>query len=317
MIKVIQSWWHSEDIILSSSSKAIKQVLDIYTDEEIIPYMIDSNFLNFKVKSRFKNMELEFIQEYNKDLKFNSIILINLGNLDNWPKVDYNLNINLRHVKIQVEYMDTNPYFEEIKFLNLIIKGFSSSYMIKDSIQPEFDIKLPLGMKLKDSSEGNITLLLEENVNNDIAFTELEIENNNFYRYENKNLKYYFLINEKSYDKILQSINISNTFNNIFIQYDIVYQNKFWLVSIFPFIMLILGIINIIFVDLSKLLTFNISGMAIFFSYITFYYSLIKEGYELPLTKKFIISILVLSGSLILFPFIFKSLLTNIIYFLT
>ena len=73
MIKYKQSWLHFEDIISLLPGQIIRQVIDLYTDEEVIPFYISSFFIELKIKSRFKGYELEFIQEkdfFQKKCKF-------------------------------------------------------------------------------------------------------------------------------------------------------------------------------------------------------------------------------------------------------
>lgn len=307
MIDVKQSWWHFEDILSPSQGKLIRQVIDLYTDEQIIPFNISSFFIEIKVKSRFKGNELEFIQE-NDFYQDKNIILINLGNLEDWSPVVG--ETNLKHVRIEIKYIDISPVFEEIYFLKFFKIGYSTSCIINNYIQPEFYLTAPLGMKLKSKNNNFLKILMEEILDNEFKYTKLYLEKRIFQRYFDKKLKYNFLINETSYNSILFSINNSETeLNGIFIDYDIVYQNKYWIVSFFPIVLIVLGLINIFLSPIENLSNFNLSGIIIFISFLTFFYSLIREGYELPINKKSMFIIILISGFLILFPHFIKSLL--------
>ena len=307
MIDVKQSWWHFEDMLSPSQGKLIRQVIDLYTDEQVIPFNISSSFIELKVKSRFKGNELEFIQE-NDFYQDKNIILINLGNLDDWSPVVG--ETNLKHVRIEIQYIDISPVFEKIHFLKLFKTGYSSSCTINNYIQPEFYITIPLGMKLKSKNNNFLKILLEEILDNKFRYTKLYLEKRIFQRYFNKKLKYNFLIEEKSYNSIVSSINNPETeLNGIFIDYDIIYQNKYWLVSLFPILLIVLGLVNVFISPVENLSNFNLSGIIIFISFLTFFYSLIREGYELPVNKKFILLTILISGFLILFPQFIKSIL--------
>jgi len=322
MIDVIQSWWHSEDIISPIPGRIIRQVTDFYTDENIIPFNISSFFVELKVRSRFKGNELEFIQKNDSHKKENNLIFINLGNLQDWPSSCD--DETLKHVRTEVEYIDIAPVLEEVNFLKVLKTSYSTSFIINEYIQPEFQLTVPLGMKLKlknntstnttNSNYNNdcnfVEMLMEEEINNESSFTQLSLEKGTFQMYFDKKHKYYFLIDEKSYGAILASMNDSKTnLKSIQVYYNIVFQNRYWLVSLFPILLIVSGLLNVFSNPIENLSNFNLSGIIIFISFLTFFYSLIRDGYELPINKKFILATILISGFVILFPQFIKSIL--------
>jgi len=308
MIKYKQSWLHFEDIISPLPGQIIRQVIDLYTDEEIIPFYISSFFIELRVKSRFKGNELEFIQEKDFFHKNTNLILINLGNLNDWPSAIS--NDNLKHVRIEVEYIDNAPIFEENKIFKFLKIGYSFSSLISEYSQPEFYYTAPLGMKLKCKNDNFIEVLIEEKEENKNNFIKLFLEKGVYQRYFNRKIKYYFLIDEKSYEKILSTAeNPKIDLKSIQIYYDCVYQKKFWFVSLVPILLSILALLNVFISPIGNLSNFNLSGIIIFISFLTFFYSLIREGYELPINKKFILLTILISGFIILFPQFIKSFL--------
>jgi len=138
MQEIYQAWWHLEDCISPSDGKIYRQVLDIYTDEEIILIKLNKNFVRLKIKSKYNGHELPFVAC--KD----GFVRVNVGEPSIWPTTE----LDTKHVKFEVEYIDTNPQFDRFpKFFRLF--GYENTFSIDGFTQPEFSITLPKGLKLR------------------------------------------------------------------------------------------------------------------------------------------------------------------------
>lgn len=150
---MIQSWWHFEDKVNPSDGRIVRQVSDFYTNEQFISFSIPSYFVKCKVKSRYKGNELEFIQNGSK-------FIINLGNLQEWPICDE--YVYLRHIKIEIEYVDIRPDFDRLEYGYWILKtGYDSTIGIDNITMPEFSLTVPLGMKIVNKGLDNVKLLMD------------------------------------------------------------------------------------------------------------------------------------------------------------
>ena len=82
-------------------------------------------------------------------------------------------------------------------------------------------------MKLKSKNDIFIEILMEEKEENSTNFIKLFLEKGAYQKYFNRKIKYYFLIDERSYDKILSTAdNPKIDLESIQIYYDCVYQKK-------------------------------------------------------------------------------------------
>jgi hypothetical protein len=325
MVIIKQEWWHVEDKF--PSGKLFRHVLDIYTKDQFLKYKIYLFFVKLKVRSRFIPNELEFIQinMFEKSafqsnafqsnaFQTGGYIEINLGNLEEfWPSA--NNDKNLRHVRIEVEYIDVKPLFDNRKKLKIVPWfGYDSTFEINGATQPEFYITIPLGMKLVNKGAHAKLLLYyrkgKQTNKKRLLFEDIYIE-----KIDGKN-NYSFLINEKSY-KFLKSIKTEDVLS-LKVFYDVSNEAKFGFFSIFPVLLLSFGILEYIFDPLGysefpDVFIASLTYVIIFISYLTFYITLIKDGYEIPLNKISIILTLI-SAILLIIPQMIPNLFIHIIY---
>lgn len=284
-----QTWWHIENKKHPSNSIVFTEVTDIYTDEQFIYYQIKEFFVGLKVRSRYKNHELNFIQR--KDF-----IQINLGNLKtDWPPSNM-CDENIRHVKVEIQYTDMNPNFEN-SFPRL---GYKSTYDVDGITQPEFSITVPLGMKIRDTKK--IRLLLKRENDDDRI---LHIEDVNIEQIDGKN-SYNILLHDDSYNFILSLPSKDIDKNKIKVNYGVTNQLKFWFFPIFPVSMLIFGILEYFFdptnyIKFPDIFIASLTYIIIFVTFLTFYLTMVKDGHEVPLNK-FTISFTILSAIILIIP---------------
>lgn len=159
VVEIQNTWWHIEDTYSPSNAKMIRHVMDLFTDEEQISYDIKSDFVGLRVHARnLSNREIAFLEGLDKS-KSSSFIILNLGSLEDYPnppvshlKEEY-LHENLKHVKLEIEYIQTKPSIINVndfrcKFAH---KKYSST-AINGLIQPELYFTLPLGWRMGGNS---------------------------------------------------------------------------------------------------------------------------------------------------------------------
>lgn len=148
MIIKQQSSWSFEDRLSPTPGRVIKEIMDLYTDERIINIKL-KDFVRLKIKRVDLNTNLPFIgssepsisKEESEFIQF----AINLGDLNSYPQT-----VNgLRHVKLEVEYLNISPGFWKKTFkFGRNQTGYISVTRIDGPSQHEYLINLPLGMKL-------------------------------------------------------------------------------------------------------------------------------------------------------------------------
>ena len=235
-----QAWWHIEDKRKPSEGVMFRQVTDIHTDQQFITCKITNYFVKLKIKSRFKGQELNFLQS-------GEYIRINLGNLiEDWPPAyDYHdkTKENIRHVRLEIEYIDIKPKLDNILFLDTIPRlGYETTHDINGITQPEFYISVPLGMKMKNGGK-NAKLLLKRKFDGKDDKRRMYFEEVHIDHVDGRNA-YYFLISEESY-KLLRSTKAKDI-KSIKINYSVTNQFKFWFMPIFPILLILLGVISFI-----------------------------------------------------------------------
>lgn len=144
--EIKQTWWHIQDQLSPTPGRLIRQVMDLYTDQNSFGVPLgDFNFVKLKVKNRNNGNELSFLEDENR-------IMVNLGDIKEWPKAKGCTNYKVRHVKLEIEYTLLNPPFNKHSWLDLLKERviYTGSFEIKELIQPEFYITLPKGLRLKD-----------------------------------------------------------------------------------------------------------------------------------------------------------------------
>ena len=289
MFKIIQTWWHIENKTHPSNSIVFREVTDLYTDQQFVYYRITDFFVKLKIKSRYKNYELTFIQR--KDL-----IQINLGDLKtDWPSANMG-DGNIRHVKVEIQYTDINPRFE----LNRLRLGYNSTYTVDGVTQPEFSITNPLGMKLRNKGK-DIKLLLKKIDEDDIALYHEGVNVN----HEDGKISYNVLIRDDSYKEITSIPTNENTKVEIKVRYSVTNQFKFWFFPILPVLLLSFGILEYFFqpveLNSNEEIVISLTYVIIFITFLTFYLTFMKEGYEIP-WNKFLIIFTPISAILLIIP---------------
>lgn len=189
MRKIEQTKWHIQDQIRPSHGRFIKQIMDIYTDEQFffIP-LKNFSLIKLKVINRLNNNELPYTE-------CKDGINVNLGNLNSWPKSKKH-SYHVKHVKLQIEYTLLNPPFKEsYKYFlreRIVYKG---GFDIDDLIQPEFYITLPRGLRLKKKGKST-TMLLFVNFGNNTKLKKILDNSGLSIKYSDENISGYKL----SYD---------------------------------------------------------------------------------------------------------------------
>jgi hypothetical protein len=296
MIKLMQSWTHIENKTKLSDGILFKIIVEFYTDEQFIPFEIYGNYVQLRIKSRYENKELEYM--VNED----EMIEINLGDFREWPvskEDEY-----LRDVKIEVSYIITDINLYRYKFPKSIYKtGFEAYFSIILISQGEFSLTLPLGYKLEKINGENLELIIMVEENGLKKYNFLSFEKNNFIDYVNEKISYTFLLDKKSLNYLINSFNKNNQKNiKILMHYKVKNETKYWALTMFPFLLICIGIINF-FIPLFH--DFNFSIIGIFIAFLTFYYYITKQGYEIPWNRTIVMNT-ILSGILLCFTTIYK-----------
>lgn len=284
MIEIKQAWFHIEDFIKPSDGKQFRQVMDIYTDEDVLKVDFNKNFVKLKVINRYNSNELGFIEN-------SGYICIKLGDLSNWPSAGIPDNLKLRHIKLEIQYTDVKPEFDEK------LMGYESPFIIEGPTQPEFYVTVPRGMKLKKKGKDTTLLLSKLNKkDNTVMDIPLKFNENLFIGQKDGKRTYNFLISEKSYTDILSTP--SKDILGFIIHYEVTHQSKFYFVPGFAALMFAIGILE--FIKVWDVLTYNdfqgsplinLTYIIIIISFTTYFLTLLKEGYEIPFSKAIAVSI--------------------------
>lgn len=115
---VKQTWWHVEEIYFPSHARKIRQVMDIFTSQTEIPIEFgkDYEFVGLRVIARnCPNKEIGFLEK--KDFVNSTTLILNLGSLDIFPVVSNRKGLKCRHIKIEIEYISTNPEITDANYL--------------------------------------------------------------------------------------------------------------------------------------------------------------------------------------------------------
>lgn len=194
-----------------TEGRKIRQVFDLITDEKKFYFssLDNKKFLGLKVISRngpYK--EIPFLEEISEK-SYN--IVFNLGDIEHYNKpigpiikdFELNNNSNLRHLKLEVEYILIDFAKTELskttikdKIVNLIIPTKYKSFVIEGNIQPEFYITLPKGW------------IICKGQKNEGEYVQLEAVNGN-----DEPIK--ILLNNEEYDKFILYPPFTKTTNGI------------------------------------------------------------------------------------------------------
>lgn len=330
MVTIIkQTWWHIEDVYHPSHARKIRQVMDVFTNETDFPIEIDNHFVGLRVIARnLANRELAFVEKGDE-----KVIILNLNILDSLPyaPIKDSKQTNLRHIKIEFEYIYTKPQIQNVWYYPW---KRNSHVDINGQIQPEVYITLPLGWrmdgnsilsqifglgknkegyhlgmvcKLKDNSKRENRIKLCPS--NQIEPSEKEIIfKTPFINLVDGKRKYSYSINEECYKKLNQFLKNEK---NEDISYSLYYTSqidlKVLLISIFPLFFLLTSIALIVakFSMLSSMVNgslpvanYSMPFIIVLMSFSFFYYSLIKDGYNIPFKRYYIF---IFSFSIIVF----------------
>lgn len=113
-----QTWWHVEEIYFPSNARKIRQVMDVFTSQTEIPIEFGNGyeFVGLRVIARnCPNKEIAFLEK--KDDVNSTTLILNLGSLDIFPVVPNRKGLKCRHVKIEIEYISTNPEITDSNYL--------------------------------------------------------------------------------------------------------------------------------------------------------------------------------------------------------
>ena len=310
-----QSSWCFEDRISPTKGRLILEVMDLYTDQQFIDIHL-KNFLKLNIKRGDLNTNLPFIASplSNSGEESSIIVLtVNLGDLNTYPKA-MDSNNDLRHVKLELEYLNIKPGFKKkpfhIHWRNPT--GYISTTRIDGPTQHEYSIVLPKGMKL-DKTKSNPQLYYK--LPNTVGELHLNV------KYVEKiegNEIYHLLINEKDYEEQFEILKNPDVI--FYLTYSV--SNKSIYIIFFPvFALMMLTFVSTLFIPaLTQFLTANIVltlNLIEFFSILipqtivlfpfTYYYiDSRRRDFEVPFNR-FTESIILLSIIILLFNIILLS----------
>jgi len=217
----------------------------------------------------------------------------------------YLISENIRHVKLEIEYILTNPKIERFKGEQLkdkiikyiLIKKYST-YQISGLIQPDIGVTLPPGWRISKQghSVGMIYIIKKiidgENViyqeTKDIKFEKPLISIDN-----DEKRTYHYLITENSYKRMIEDF--KNNGSSINFEFIFISQTSLYItvVSLVPFI-IFLPIASIILYSLVVSIYFNlpllfdINFATIYLLVIMYYFNFnnkLEEKYDIPYSK--------------------------------
>jgi len=290
-----------EDIYYPYPAKKISQVIDILTDQTVIP--IDGDFSHFDLKVYAKNL-------YDKEISLligeNSIIL-NLDPLDSFPLVpkDFrnkdiiNSESNLRHVKIDIKYLLTNPNGTRFKNFFRILSSVQIS-----SFPNSIHITSPLGYRICGSKEGyqiGLDLIKKSNTDKDQSTNYKMCGYAPFICEKQGKRIYNYFIN---YNETIEKFGAPTEDTLMKDAVRITYISKIEPIVIIttlliPFLFLCFSFAIIIakfnFIEFSIIDTPNnsFSFLMILLSYFYFHHSYIKEGRYIPYRNFFYVVLLI------------------------
>jgi len=195
MLKILQTWFHISDRIKNKGGEGryVKQVSDLATDESKFYMELPKSFVELRVFGRNSNDEFAFLDK-------NGHFYANFGNLKRFPGFK-DEDDEIRHLKIQVEYIITKPKFDRYR----ITTGYDTSYKFEGPIQPEFSISVSKGLNIKKHDYGYLDVILTQKSEIQIGFlqdSEFEISNEIYDPYELKEREIYSNENESSLEDI-------------------------------------------------------------------------------------------------------------------
>lgn len=269
MKEIEQTWWHIEDHLKPSEGRTVRQVMDIYINDDYFDIPLgDFYFVSLKLKNRLTNNELLYIEHDNK-------AEINLD-LKKWPK---SKKYSLKHVKIEVKYTILEPKFKK-PWNDFLKKGlvYKAGFEIEDFIQPEFYIIVPKGLKiLKNGRSIDLLFYIRPKYDEELISqvenldlknevekfyeesedgTKKEIQNKRRYNFDltmegpyidnnNNRNRHNYVINNEEYS-ILKKLDLNEKSDVGFeILYKVGFDTKFYLIPIISYIIIFTASIRI------------------------------------------------------------------------
>lgn len=327
VVHVKQTWWHIEEIYFPTNARIIHQVIDLFTDENEMRIALDDEFVGLKVFARnSSNREISFLEEEEEeDGGSTSNLVLNLDPLDSFPISPEcflgksSKNKSLRHVKIEIEYILTNPKIETLRHTKLhhqiwgwiwdkLLHKKMSSIEFFGKMHPEFYCTFPLGWRMgggklftrlfnskKDKEGHSVGMkcnILHAKSNKILALTPSKDEfiikfNKPFIKLNGGNRTYNYLIHADCVHRLKQEAKRDPNAN---FQFTFTYRSQisFMMVSmsLIPFLLFLPFSIICLYLSINSISVLN-SNFAIGYfilltSFSVFYYSLIKEGYNIP-----------------------------------
>lgn len=298
-LEIVQTRWHIEDKTIPSKGQVYREAVDLYTDAPALGFRIKEYYVNLKVINKNNGMELPFLCE-------GEWINVNLcPELNCWPSKD-GLSSKIKHVKLEVEYTDVHPKFEPQIIMNTFPRlGYDNTFDINGTTQPEFYLTVPLGMKLRNKGKNTELLLKIKDEKKSKRLRFYEDVHTDYIRGMNT---YRFLIKEKSYALIDETPD--EKIEHLRIHYSVTNELKFWFFPIFPVILIVLGILDFVYGKHDDPNFAQLTYTIIFISFITYYITLLKDGYEVP-WNKFVIIATPFAGILLIVPILVTIFINN------
>lgn len=270
MIELKQTWWYIEDRL--PDTRIARQIMDIFTDQQFLEIPVDNiDFEGLEIRCKNLDRELAYIEKDGK-------IIASLANLDDLPTAPDQENPNIKHLRLEIEYMLLNQNFKMSWGSFSYIGGFQ----IDEFVQPEFYIKLPPGMEIEEDGRSFKMFFYQEcgekEDTEEIKFESQYIAPENHYNY---------LINPKEYLRLKDEIK-----EDCMVGFRIIYKASVdWRLFLFPLIGLVFIALSI--ARISQLIITPEKGnpayylriLVLLISYSGFVYKFHSEGYNIPLLK--------------------------------
>lgn len=174
--------------------------------------------------------------------------------------------------------------FDRIKLI--ILPGYNGQFDMPGDSQGEISITVPLGMKILYGGKSTEITFYEGNIVPETDQVEMSYRKPHITYYNDK-LKYHYIIDEISFDYVLDVIN-TNSNTNFLITYTVINDSKFFLIPILAIIVFS----SVLFVDWTSLNWFYF--IVILLSLTTLYLTLRKDKYQIPFNK-LVVTLIVLS----------------------
>ena len=226
----------------------------------------------------------------------------------------YYYNNDLKHIKLEIEYILTNTKIERItqgglidKIINIITAKRKATAKVSGLIQPEIYMTIPPGWRISGKKEGHsvgMKRIFQNERNNGIIdlsesqkICELKFDKPFIKVDNNERRTYNYLINEADYTKLMNEIENSDSSVSFEFTYFSQLSSLIVMIAMIPYIVFIpisIYILHYVWLSLTQKSPFNfesnfaISYLIIVLSFSYFYYSLIKGDVHIPYKKNYI-----------------------------